>query len=142
MHVKGYGARETKAAIERAHLLIEQAKALGEPPEDALLLFEVLFAFWSTNFLGFNGDLCHELAARFVMLAEKQGSTAPLMSGIASWDIPCCIRGELAEASALRSGNRYLRCRRAPSAGNALWPRHPGVQSFAFDRGPVVTWLS
>src|SRR5277367_2486868 len=34
IHVKGYAAAETKAAAERAHVLIEQAKALGEPPED------------------------------------------------------------------------------------------------------------
>ena len=34
MHVKGYGAPEIKAAVERARLLIEQAETLGEPPED------------------------------------------------------------------------------------------------------------
>ena len=44
MHVKGYAAPETKAAAERARLLIEQAEALGEPPEDPLLLFSVLSA--------------------------------------------------------------------------------------------------
>ena len=33
---------ETKAAIEQARLLIEQAEALGEPPEDPLLLFSGL----------------------------------------------------------------------------------------------------
>jgi class 3 adenylate cyclase len=32
MHIKGYAAPETKAAAERARLLIEQAEALGEPP--------------------------------------------------------------------------------------------------------------
>ena len=36
--IKGYAAPETKAAVERARLLIEQAEALGEPPEDPLLL--------------------------------------------------------------------------------------------------------
>src|SRR5262249_31317228 len=35
-HVKGYAAPETKAAVERAHLLIDQAE---EPPEDPLVLF-------------------------------------------------------------------------------------------------------
>ena len=39
IHIKGYAAPETKAAVERARLLIEQAEALGEPPEDPLLLF-------------------------------------------------------------------------------------------------------
>jgi predicted ATPase len=42
MHVKRYAAPETKAAVEAARLLIEQAEALGEPPEDPLLLFSVL----------------------------------------------------------------------------------------------------
>jgi class 3 adenylate cyclase len=42
VHVKGYAAPETKAAVERARLLIERAVALGEPPEDPLLLFSVL----------------------------------------------------------------------------------------------------
>jgi len=37
IHVKGYAAPETKAATERARLLIEQAEALGEPVEDPLL---------------------------------------------------------------------------------------------------------
>src|SRR5215468_8885283 len=47
--VKGYAAPETKAAVERARLLIEQAEALGEPPEDPLLLFSVLYGFWVAN---------------------------------------------------------------------------------------------
>ena len=36
IHVKGYAAPETNAAVERARLLIEQAEVLGEPPEDSL----------------------------------------------------------------------------------------------------------
>src|SRR6185295_4396776 len=54
--VKGFAAPETKAAAERARLLIEQAEALGEPPEDPLLLFSVLFGFWVAKFVAFNGD--------------------------------------------------------------------------------------
>ena len=63
MHVKGYAAPETKAAAERARLLIEQAEALGEPPEDPLLLFSVLYGFWAANIVAFNGDVMRELAA-------------------------------------------------------------------------------
>ena len=33
MYVKGYSAPETKAAVEQARLLIEQAEAFGEPPK-------------------------------------------------------------------------------------------------------------
>ena len=57
IHVKGYAAPETKAAAERARLLIEQAEALGEPPEDPLLLFSVLYGFWVANLVAFNGDV-------------------------------------------------------------------------------------
>jgi hypothetical protein len=46
IYVKGYAAPETKAATERARLLIEQAEALGESPEDPLLLFSALYGFW------------------------------------------------------------------------------------------------
>jgi hypothetical protein len=80
-HVKGYAAPETKAAAERARLLIEQAEALGEPPEDPLLLFSVLFGFWAANHVAFNGDAMRNLAAQFMALACKQGATAPLMPG-------------------------------------------------------------
>ena len=58
IHVKGYAAAETKAAAEQARLLIEQAEALGEPPEDPLLLFSVLYGFWAANYVAFNGDVC------------------------------------------------------------------------------------
>ena len=80
-HVKGYAAPETKAAAERARLLIEQAEALGEPPEDPLLLFSVLYGFWAANLVAFNGDVMRELAAQFLALAEKHGTTAPMMIG-------------------------------------------------------------
>jgi class 3 adenylate cyclase/predicted ATPase len=81
IHVKGYAAPETKAAAERARLLIEQAEALGEAPEDPLLLFSVLYAFWGTNTITFNGGICRDLASRFLALAEKQGTTAPQLIG-------------------------------------------------------------
>ena len=57
IHVKGFAAPETKAGAEQARLLIEQAEALGEPPEDPLLLFSVLYGFWVANIVAFNGDV-------------------------------------------------------------------------------------
>ena len=70
MHVKGYSAPETKAATEQARLLIEQVEELGEPPEDALLLFSVLYGFWAANFIAFNGDTLRELSVQFLALAK------------------------------------------------------------------------
>ena len=81
LHVKGFAAPAAKAAVERARLLIEQAEAIGEPPEDPLLLFSVLYGFWVANYVAFNGDVMHELASQFLALAEKQGATVPLMMG-------------------------------------------------------------
>jgi class 3 adenylate cyclase/predicted ATPase len=81
MHVKGYAAPETKAAAERARLLIEEAESLGEPPEDPLLLFSVLYSFWTASFVAFNGDAVRELANQFLELAEKRRATVPLMIG-------------------------------------------------------------
>ena len=81
IHVKGYAAPETKAAEERALLLIEQAEALGAPPEDPLLLFSVLYSVWAANFVAFNGDAMRNLSAQFLTLATKQKATGPLVIG-------------------------------------------------------------
>jgi class 3 adenylate cyclase/predicted ATPase len=81
LHVSGYAATETRTAVERARLVIEQAEALGEPPEDPLLLFSVLYGFWVANLVAFNGDVMRELAVQFLALADKQRATGPLMMG-------------------------------------------------------------
>ena len=97
MQVKGYAAPETKAAVERASLLIEQAEELGEPPEDPLLLFSVLFGFWVANFIAFNGDMALELAAQFLALAEKQGALVPRMVGHRLMGVSLVHTGEIAQ---------------------------------------------
>ena len=76
-HVKGYAAPETKVAMEQARLMIEQAEARGEPLEDPLLLFSILYGFWLANYIAFNGDVARELAAQFLALAEKQAAASP-----------------------------------------------------------------
>jgi predicted ATPase len=81
MHVKGYAAAETKDAAERARLLIKQAEALGEPPEDPLLLFSVLYGFVVASWAAFDGDVMRRLAGQFLALAERQRNTAPLLLG-------------------------------------------------------------
>jgi predicted ATPase len=100
MHVKGYAAPETKAAAQRARLLIERAEALGEPPEDPLLLFSVLFGVWVANYVAFNGDLMRELAAQFLALAEKQRATIPIMIGHRVMGISLLLTGGISEGRA------------------------------------------
>ena len=98
LHVKGYAAPETKAAmVDQARLLIEQAEALGEPPQDPLLLFSVLYSFWVARFVAFNGDVMRELAAQFLALAEKQGATVPLMIGHRLMGMSLLNTGDIAE---------------------------------------------
>jgi predicted ATPase len=81
MHIKGHAAPETKAAVERARFLIEQAETLGEPLEDPLLLLSVLFGICVGKVVAFDGDAVRELAAQFLALAERQRATVPLMVG-------------------------------------------------------------
>jgi class 3 adenylate cyclase/predicted ATPase len=100
VHVKGYAAPETKAAAERARLLIEQAEALGEPPEDPLLLFVVLYGFWAANYIAFNGDIVRDLGAQFFAMVKKQATIAPQMIGYRLMGTSLLSTGEIAEARA------------------------------------------
>ena len=96
-HVKGYAAPETKSVVERARLLIEQAEALGEPPEDPLLLFSALYGVWTANYVASNGDAVRELAAQFLALAERQGATAPLLIAHRIMGISSATTGDIAK---------------------------------------------
>ena len=100
LHVSGYAAPETRAAVERARLLIEQAEALGEPPEDPLLLFSVLYGLWVANLVAFNGDVMRELAVQFLTLAEKQSATGPLMIGHRLMGLSLLHTGDIADGRA------------------------------------------
>jgi hypothetical protein len=101
LHVKGYAAPEAKAAAEQARLLIEQAEALGEPIEDPLLLFSVLYGLFIANYNAFNGDVMRELAPQFLALAERQGAAAPLMIGHRD-------PGSRTSAAAMKQNELYL----------------------------------
>jgi tetratricopeptide (TPR) repeat protein len=82
----------------RAHVLIEQAEGFEEPPEDPLLLFSVLYALWVASFVAFNGDVVRELAEQFRALAEKQGTTAPLLTAHRVMGISLLHTGDIAES--------------------------------------------
>jgi class 3 adenylate cyclase/predicted ATPase len=97
MHLKGYAALEPKAAIEKARQFIERAEALGDTPEDPLLLFSVFYGAWAASYVAFNGDVTRELAAQFVALAEKQGQTVPLMIGHRLMGTSLLLTGDIAK---------------------------------------------
>jgi predicted ATPase len=100
MHTKGYSAPEPKAAVEQARLFIERAEALGEPPEDPLLLFSVLYGFWAANYLAFNSDAMRTLATQFLAVAEKQKATVPLMVGHRLMGTSLLEAGDIAQGRA------------------------------------------
>jgi predicted ATPase len=97
MHSKGFAAFETKTSLEKARLLIEQAETLGEPSEDPLLLYSVLYGFWIAHFAAFDGNALRELAAQFLELAEKSGSTVATMNGRRLMGASLVLTGEFAE---------------------------------------------
>jgi len=100
IHIKGYSAPETIAAIEQARLLLEQAEAIGEPPEDPLLLFSVLYGVFIANIAAFNGDVCRDIAAHTLQLAEKQSATFPRVLGHNNLGGSSMFIGDIAEARA------------------------------------------
>ena len=143
IHVKGYAAPETKAAEERARLLIEQAEALGEPPEDPLLLFSVLFGFWVANFVAFNGDVALRACSTIPGARREARGDNPAHDG--AWPhghFPDVYGGHRARPDTLRSRDRALQSCQAPSAGDAIWPRRPGGKFVLSVVGSVDAWLS
>ena len=100
IHVKGYAAPETKAAAEQTKMLIEQAEARGETPEDPLMWYLVLYGFAAGHVVAFNGDVLRELAEELITRAEKQGATAPMMVGHRMMGHALLISGEIAAAQA------------------------------------------
>jgi predicted ATPase len=95
-HLKGYAAPETRTSLDQARSLIERAEALGEPPEDPLLLFSVLHSFFTASFVAFNGDALRDLAGQYLALAEKQKATFLLVTGHALMGVSLYHTGDIA----------------------------------------------
>jgi len=100
MHVKGYGAPETKAAVAQARAFVERAEQLGESPDDQSLLLSALYGQWIVNFINFNGGVARELAARFLELGAKDGAAVPLIIGHRTMASTLALRGDLVGAEA------------------------------------------
>jgi class 3 adenylate cyclase/predicted ATPase len=135
LHLHGYAAPETRAAVDRARLLIEQAKARGEPTEDPLLLFSVLYGLWVANLVAFNGDVMRELAIQFSALAERQSATGPLMFAHRQMGLSLLHTGEIAE------GRAHLD--RAIALYDSGEHRHFATRFFGQDAGAaILCWRS
>ena len=97
-HSKGVAAAETIAAFNQGRVMIEQAESLGEPIEDPLLLYSVLYGFFIAKFINFDGDAASALARQFLALAEQQKATAPIMVGHRLLGMTLLVMGDAAEA--------------------------------------------
>jgi predicted ATPase len=95
--VRGWAAPETKTAADRARLLIEEAEAVGEEPDDPLLLYSALYGVWAAHLIAFNGSALRNLAAQVIALAGKQGSAVPLMIGHRLMGMSLLHTGDIAE---------------------------------------------
>ena len=112
IHVKGYAAPETKAAVEQARLLIEQAEALGEPPEDPLLLFSVLYGLLGRELCSVQWRRDARACSAVLGARREAGATAPLMIGHRIMGISLLYTGDIAQGRAhLRSRDCALRSR-------------------------------
>jgi class 3 adenylate cyclase len=121
-HAKGVAAAETRAAFDRARMMIEQAEALGEHVEDPLLLYSVLYGFFIAKFINFDGDAACPLARQFLALAEQQKATAPIMIGHRLLGMTLLCMGDPAEgAFTSRSCFGALRSGPASSSGRTIW---------------------
>ena len=136
IHVKGYAAPETKAAAERARLLIEQAEALGEPPEDPLLLFSVLYGFWVANSVAFNGDALASLRRSSWRSPRSKATTAPLMIGHRMMGHSLMHAGRhCGRPSALRSGDSRFTILPSIVRWRRVLAKTPAWRSCPIDRG-------
>ena len=97
---KGYAALETIEAFDQARALFEGAEALGEPPEDPLLLFSILYGFWAVKAVSCDGDAMRHLARQILALAERQTATFPRMLGNSRMGMSLFVTGDIAAGRA------------------------------------------
>ena len=131
IHIKGYSASETRAAIERARLRVEQSEALRELPEDPLTLFQILFGAALVMTVAFNGEALCDLAGQFLTLAEKQRHTMPL------------VVAHRVMGSALFYTGDFARARAQYDAGLALYDpaeHRPLSARFGQDSGVTILY--
>ena len=138
MWAKGWAAPETRAAWERARLLIEQVEALREEPPLGLL--PILVGFFWANFSQFNGDACRDLAAQVLALVEKQRKSLPLTIGHCFTGMSLLLSGDIAEARAHfdRAIELYDPAERGPAG--TMFRLDYRVESLAF-RSHVLWYL-
>jgi class 3 adenylate cyclase/predicted ATPase len=98
VHIRGYAAPEVVAAFADARSMVEQARSLGEQPQDPLLQFSVMYGQWVGSYVAIKADTMRERAAEILALAEKQSSSAPQLLGHRLMGTSLVMRGEFETA--------------------------------------------
>jgi hypothetical protein len=142
IHIKGYAAPETKAAAERARLLIEQAEAQGEAPEDPMLLLSVIYSFWVASNVTFDGATARNFATQFFAIANKQGTTAPLMMAHRLMGNSLLLTGQISEGRGHLEQALSQRPFDTSTSCDAIRARCSRCSFELSGVGPVVAWLS
>ena len=123
IHVKGYAAPETKAATERANLLIEQVEKRGEPLDDPLLLFSVLYSFWVANYIGIRRQCFARTRDAVPAACREARNDSPADDSASNHGYYSVLHWRYcARAGAFRQGVCVLRSQHAPRACDPIWP--------------------
>ena len=75
-------------------------RAIGEPPEDPLLLFLLLTGYVVAHGIAGNVEACRDVATSILSLAEKQQASAPLVLGHICVGYSLLLGGEIREGKA------------------------------------------
>jgi hypothetical protein len=75
-------------------------KAIGEPPEDPLLLFLLLTGYVVANGVAGNIEACRDVATSILSLAKKQQASAPLVLGHICVGYSLLLGGQITEGKA------------------------------------------
>ena len=81
MQLKGYAAPEPKLAFEQARLFMERAEAIGEFLKTRYCCFRSFGVFGAVTTSNSTVRRLRVLASQVMALAERQGTTTPLMVG-------------------------------------------------------------
>ena len=79
-------------------MLIQRTEALGEPADDPLALFSILYGIWVWNFAAFDSLATLDLGRQFLTLANGQDETLPLAIGHRMIASSLLAAGDIAKA--------------------------------------------
>ena len=143
LHVRGYAAPETRAAVERARALIERSRELGELPEDPLLLYlrslrpvgrESCRLQWRHD-----ARTCHPI---FGARGDAERDRADHDRASPNGFVPPPHRRRRGCADASRSSDRALRFCGASRSRDPIRPGRRRRKPFLEIDGMVAAWLS